>query len=411
MKVATPIYLDVLKAARNSARKAAERGDDEAKMAADYIAAILPVYEDMLPQIAHVWAYGDFTESGIVFSESLAFKDDSELGKIVKALKPEAPAKLLAGVPNLPYAMAGAWQQPSDSKQWRDLKSRLVTEMLKTEAFADLPAASRKQIETTYNNLLEQIKQGQFVLGGSPADAGLVGMAMVLKTDEPAKLEKTIVDMAMLSLDAARKANPDNDDLKSFSINYAAGVDTVGDMKVSAMEVVHPALATMDASDRQMMQMVIGEDKVRLLMAQTDDSLVITVGGSKAMLAEAVKAAGSETGAISADEVAAAMKAMGIEKTSAVMLVSTANIYKLVGRAMQKMDPNAGAPPFQPQAKGPIVLALAQDGSTLIYRGYIPNNAVKDMMMPVMMWGMGAPAGPPPGGGMQPAPAPVGEDW
>jgi hypothetical protein len=140
----------------------------------------------------------------------------------------------------------------------------------------------------------------------------------------------------------------------------------------------------MDEQKRTEMKKILGEDKIRIFVAPAaKDKVVLTFGGSKAYLEQAMKAATSATGTLSDKEAGDAAKYLPPEKERvAIMLFNPGNLFTLVMQGAKAMSPNGEAPPipFTFSAKAPIVLGAGVFGADEHVVVFVPNELLKQIM-------------------------------
>ena len=125
----------------------------------------------------------------------------------------------------------------------------------------------------------------------------------------------------------------------------------------------------------------------------------MTIGGSGAFFAEAVKAAAAGTGKIGTDANSLiAMKHMPAE-LSMVALFSASNLYDVIVTGMKTMSPKTELPPFKINCKTPIAMGGGTTGKSMHVVVFIPTDLIKDgasmFMMSTQRMG-GQPGNPPP---------------
>ncbi|MDP6045459.1 MAG: hypothetical protein QGG25_07615, partial [Phycisphaerae bacterium] len=200
-------------------------------------------------------------------------------------------AGVLNSIPSLPYVLAfGAAGQPG-AGGGAELFTKLVDDVLAIEPLASkLTAATKAKTKKTVAGLINEITEIQVVAGGAPAGNGLFGLSYCIKCKDSANFKSLLADKASL-VKTFLKALIDDNDVNDLTITYSKGVETVGSIPVDAIEISHPEMAKMSQKERTEMTKVLGEDKIRFLIAAPDkNTVVITFAGSTAMTAKAIAA-------------------------------------------------------------------------------------------------------------------------
>ena len=338
-------------------------------------------YKAIIAQVKDVVLTVRVDAKAVVLDKAVTFKPDSKLGKALAAIKPGKGA-LLNRLPNLPYVLASSQQSTgADKDLYRsliDLFMPLMNSLLKDDE------AKVNQFKKLAEGLIDQIDTEQFVAGGAPKGSGLFGAAVVWQCKDAAKTKALMVDYINLVRDMIVGLVPERDkeDASQLKFVHTKGAETIGGVAVDTVEVAHPELGKLSEDERAQMKNVLGEDKIRLFLASVDPkTLVMTFGGSKAFLAEALKAARGG-GTIPADKnVQAVLKALP-KNPSTVILVSGANLWKVVLNGFKVMDEEP--PPIQITAPTPVAIGGGVDGAGVHGTLYVPSDLVKDIVGAVM---------------------------
>ncbi|MDY7011492.1 MAG: hypothetical protein SVV80_12190 [Planctomycetota bacterium] len=335
--------------------------------------------------------------TGILIDGRCSFLTDSVLGKALAACKPVA-GSLLNRLPNMPYIVAfGARNEPKTPK---DFNIKQIDNMLAGEPFTGLSADAKAKLRTVMLGLEEQIDSVQLYLGGNTSGSGQVGAVYVLECKSADTVKTMLADAAAVANEVIQAAEDEN--LKKLSVRYHKALESVADKEVDVIDIDHPEINTMEEDDREKMKAVLGEDKVRLLVASADDkTLVITLGGSKALLTEAMKTARG-TGTLQTDPGVAKSLAMLPKQRMGVGLLNIGNIFKVIKNISAAIGEEP--PPIPPiTAEEPFAGSISIQGSDMSFTGYLPTKTIGEIartFMGMFMGGRGrARPMPPPGGG------------
>lgn len=353
------------------------------------------MYGTLIEQLDAVTVAARFVETGFVFEELVSFRAGTPLGKAIAAAKPAQEASL-ALLPDLKYVLAVASAGQAESAE-TDLNLQMLDKLLASDFLKSLPEAEKARLKKVSEGLHKQVTDMQMVAGGPAEGVGLFGVSVVLKCHDAAAVKGLLGEAAALAEGMVRHFGAEDEDAQKVTVRYIKGVETVGPVTADAIVVEHPDMNTMSDKDREEMKKVLGEDKVRFLIAAPDGkTVVMTFGGSRDFLLAALKAArgGGTIGTAAEDR--QALQHLPKQRT-AVVLLNAGNLYDLIVAGMQKMAPDEEAPPFKISCKIPIAIGVGTAGKSAHVVFYLPKQLVKELAGVVMMFvGQRAGAGPPP---------------
>ena len=355
----------------------------------------MKVYRDLIDQLDDVTVGARFVDTGLVFEEMVSFKTGSMYGQAVTASK--AGQGKLNALPDLPYALAVGAAGDTNAK-YVQYEMDFVDSLLKSDMFKGMPEEEKARLRKLVQGLSEQVTGMQMVGGGAPAGNGLFGLSFVIQCKSADEVKALLGEKAKLIQGLIRHFGANDEDAQKFQVRYITGVETVGGVSADAIVVEHPNLDTLEEDKRIEMKKVLGEDKIRILVAAPDkNTVVVTFGGGRAFLAEALKVAAG-TGKIGSDPATAQALKHLPKQPNFVMLLNGANLYQLIVAGMKTMEPNAELPPFKVTCKVPIALGGGVAGQSMHVAMYLPTDLIKEVVGIVMMFaspGAGAPpAGP-----------------
>jgi len=368
---------------------------------------LLPMYRDALSQIQGVTITAGFAKTGLLIEETVAWSPESKIGKSLASMKPPAD-KLVDRLPDLPYVLAvGAG--------WQNNQEITGTTM---DMLAKLLGGVDEELRSRTLNLVkafyDQVSGLQLVAGGAPKGSGLFGVAFVLKCKDSGTVKGLLAEKAAISKDLLKsflKGMMGPRDLTEFDqlqIAYAKDVEKVDELSVDAVTIEHPELANMSDRDKEEMTKVLGDSKIRLLVAAPDkNTVVVTFGGSKTFLAETIAAAKAAKGTILADAAAAEAMAHMPKNLCSLALFNGGNLFQVILDGAKVMEPDSPPPPFNINCKTPIAMGVGVSGSTENIVFYVPSELIKQAVGAFMQV-----AGPRRGPMPVPAePAPGSEDF
>lgn len=390
MKVAGPILDRIIRKGEEEIAKTRKMmteleggAPSSSTMLAMSMADILPFYRNMLSQLQAVTVTGRFTESALLLDELVVFAPDSTIGAALAAFK--APTGgLLDRLPNLSYVLAvGAANAPA-GEELAEMQTKMLDSLLESPLFEKVPAETRAKIKSLSKSSNEQVNSVQYVVGGAPQGKGLFGLACVVNCKD-AETFKGLLAESAATIETVIKALVDDEEVEGLKITHNKAVEKVGGLSIDAIEITHPKLTEMDEDERAKMIKVLGEGRIRLLVASPDrKTVVVTFGGSGAFMAEALKTA-KGGGTIPADpEVVEAMKHMP-KNRAMVLLFNGGNLCDLIVRGIKTMKPGSEDDiPFRFTTRKPIAIGAGIEGSTGCVTVYVPNEFVKEVVGVVM---------------------------
>jgi hypothetical protein len=391
-KIAGPAMIEVMQLAE--AQMSAQAGE-----MAPLLSTYFKIYREVLSQVDMVTLAGRFVQGGLVFEEMLNFQPESPYAKALAAAKLTGKADINA-LPNMPYVLAlGA--AGSTSPQQTQVGMDMINSLLLSQPIAGMPEDLKAAIKKSYQDANDQVTGIQFVGGGAPAGSGVFGLSLVIRCKDSAKMKDLLADSAGIAQGLIKHFGKDEPDANGIVVKYVKGIETVGQISADAIVVEAPSLEKMEEADRAEMKKVLGEDKIRVRVFATDkNTVVMTIGGSGAFFAEAVKAATSgATNKIGTDANSMmAMKHLPAERNM-VALFNASNLYDVIVSGMKTMSPETEMPPFKITCKTPIAMGAGTTGKSAHAVVFIPTDLIKDVAGMVMMFtggGGGGPGNPPP---------------
>ena len=389
-----------LKADADKAPVSVQMGPDMAGMA-----MAMDMYAVLLKEIDDVALGVRFGETGIMFETRASFKAAGVVGKALAAAKPVS-GSLLDRLPNMPYVLAMGFR--GDPSAAKEMNIQMLEKLLTSTLFRGFKEETRARMTALAGDLQAEVEGVQLFAGAVTSGEGQVGLAYVLECKSAEKVRGLLPEyIAVLS--EMYQSMPD-ETLNVIALKYHKGVEVIAETekKVDVISIDHPALADLDEEDLAKMKAVLGDDKIRLLVAQADaKTLVLTLGGGKSFLAEVLKTAAARSGKLAADPATAKSLAMLPKQRSAVGLLHIGNIFTIVKTVSAALGEQM--PPIQVDAPQPLVGSISIEKSDVLMVGYIPTETIKNAIGGVMAMMMGAmgPPPPPPGGGAGPGLVPV----
>jgi hypothetical protein len=394
MKVVAPLISSAIKQWEDEQAKdgkeTAETGGDGDGVARPHrpmalgLAKILPIYKDILGQMDTMTIAGRLAQTGTVLDCLAAWSPDSVIGKAIAAYKPPGTPLLNQVSPDLYILALGQVVVPS-TPELLDIQSKAITAMFSGPVMEKLPAETKDKLIALSKRGNEEATSFQLVVGAVPEGNGLFGLSVVINCKDSDKMRAILEDACGVYQSILRAAIGEKDaDFKDLTIAYSKGLENVGDKKADAIDISWPDLANMDEQKRGDMKKILGEDKVRIyVLPAAKDKVVLTFGGSKAYLEQAMKAANAASGTLSDKEAGDAAKYLPPQNERvALALLNLGNLFDLSQKASDAMSPAGAAQPmpFTFTAKAPITLGVGLAGANEHIVLFVPNEMVKQVI-------------------------------
>lgn len=385
---------------------------DEDEDIADLLNIYVSIYGELLSQLDGATVGIRLAKTGVVLEEVVSATPDSMIAKAFAAgAKTKGGVGVLSALPSLPYVLAaGSVSAPAD-EQSKAFWLEFIDRILKSKALAKLDAKIISRTKQLVADAMDQVTGMQVVAGAAPAGSGVFGVAFVVKCKDSAKVKAMLAEEASL-LQTFLTTLIDDKDVKQLQIPYSKGVEKVGGISVDTIEISHPELLKMKPEEREEMRKILGEDKIRFLVAAADkNTVVITIGGSTTFMAEALKTAPGK-GPISNEAGTKEVMKYMPENSTFLILFSVSNLLDVIraGVMATTSDPQQGAAmaAAMPKlaCKTPIAMGANSKGNTAHVVVYVPNALIKELVQMGMTFFMPRPV--PGGPGVAP---PMGDDF
>jgi len=391
MKIVGPIYVKMLKKTMEMQAQAAAGAPgaqpDFAKPMMELTKNLQPFYEDVYGSMDSVVVGFRLAQKGVVIDETVSFDPTSKFGKATVAYKPKGTIKI-DRVPNLPYVFAGGFLMQTSKLSW-DIGREITMEMLEAMAPGKITATQKARIIKLFSEAAGEVKGGQFVMGGAPANSGVFGVSFLVDCANAEKLKGLLADKTALAEELI-KTIVDDPQIQKTILKYEKGVEAIGSIKVDAITLIPPKLATIPESERSMLIKVLGEDKLRILIAApTSNRLIITLGGSIPFMEEALKSAKTAKPVVTGAQFAEFRKYMPKNGVS-LMAFSAANLIKVINTGKKIVEGETSTPiPFNITSDAPILMGSGITGATAHVAFYVPNPLIQEIVTAIMSMAMG----------------------
>jgi len=412
MKIVGPLYVKMLEKMMNMGMMAAPPATATGPASAEkahksMMQSAVTFYRDLFSQMDSATVGCKLTRNGVLIEEAVSFAAQSAWAEAMASFKSTGPLRM-DRVPDLPYVLAGTFAGGWGKKTW-ELNRNLTFQMLETSAPGKISEEMKKRIEKLFEQMGDEIKGGQFVIGAAPAQSGVFAVAVLINCKDSSRLKKLVAEKVALA-DELLKIIFTQEEMQKLTIKYEGGIETIGTVVVDAVTVAHPKLSTMDEEDRAMLIKVLGEDRLRIRIAAPDKTtLVATFGGSKAFLTEALNSARRPKPLLTAQQSADAAKYMP-KRPSGLFVFNVANLMEAIEAGRKIIEPESAPIPVKLMDRTPIVMSVGGAGNATHIACFVPNSVIREVVTALMMLGApgqggAAPAQAPAQGGAAPAPA------
>lgn len=327
-------------------------------------------------------------KEGLMVDLAYDYKPDTEIATMMQAI-PAAKSPKVGRLPSLPYVFAAGGNMPTGSKKAsKDLMQYYINmlNMVLADEGMEIPEDLEADIVKLGDEMIEEVTGVQYAIGGTKGK-GLFGFSAVVECKNPENLKKLLARKADIIQRLVHKTvGTEDPDALEFSAKYVENVTTVGTTSVDVLQFSHPEMLEIEEDERAEMIKVLGEDQLRMMVAQADPkSLVLTFGGSTDFLGEALGAA-QKGGTILKDPgVEEAMKYLP-DNSVGVMFLSAKNAWEVIQSGLKAMGEESDLPEdFTFTGTTPIAGGFGYEGTTMSGRIYIPTATVNDMVQWIML--------------------------
>ena len=349
------------------------------------------------------------------------FQEGTPMGKALAAAKELPAGQLTAALPNKPFIFAYGCRKdvlrtPAEQKK-KQADGLIANPFLK-----DMPEEMRKKLSLMIQSIHEQVTEVQHWAGQTKED-GPMAVTSTIRCKDSAALKKTIQDNVPV-LEALLNSALEQSKDDKFTLAWYEGNEPAGQVRVDMIQATHPQLDKMLADEdmgtkfkSMMLKIFPGETSLRVRLAAVDKTtLVVTVGGGRRFLNDAVSAARDANSRLELSDDVKSSLALLPANRFALFVINATSGASFVGTAMMSQMTGGGAQ-IKFKAAPPAVVSLSADKGDLLIVGHVPALVIKRIIG--TMSGMGEdvaeeeddgpktkPASRPAGGAMNPDAAP-----
>lgn len=301
--------------------------DPEVMMALQAMLPVLPMYQDMLTQMDSLSLGLHIGQEGVTLNAYAGFASDSVWGRAFSGLN-IARSAVMDRLPALDYVLAYSVNIGNrDLGPMHEVQQEAMDALRDSQALAMLSAEAREDLLDGMQTMNEELRGAQVYMGGPAGQSGLFGMAMVMDTDDAAETAAGFAQVFDAMGQAIAANSPDGEQVE---VQYLTGDARLSGVDVDAIVITGP----MDEDDRAEIDMVMGEPRLAIYLAQIDnETLVMTMGGGSNFAAQAISAARAGKGLDEEDALQTSLAALP-ENRFFTMAISPTNLLSLVQRGM-----------------------------------------------------------------------------
>jgi len=346
----------------------------------------------LLDQVEAITMHVDIGEKGIHLGQTVAFVPDSTMGKIMAAQTGPSGESLLDRLPSLPYvaAFGAAFTQTDEI----NTLTQKVNEMFFSALDLDQELTEKLLAQANRFNDEVELRGTQFVIGGTPEAApGALGVSIVYLCDNAAAMQGLMAEQVEFQTEFLNALSDETEVEAQWTITYEPGAATVAGVSADRMRIGLPGTEDIEEFG-EVMTDVLGSEQIEVLVAPADaQTLVVTVGGGEAMLAEALTVADG-SGPIAADPAVADALSAVPDDAWCVGVFSLTNVKDVATDLMAAVGEPEQADMFPLKymtVQTPVVFYMASDEAALNLGLTVPAAMIGDAMqssMQVMMEAM-----------------------
>ncbi len=236
----------------------------------------------------------------------------------------------------------------------------------------------QKKVMGLAADVAAQVDRWEIVFGGGEEGGGVFSIALVLQGKDPDKIKKAMAEVIQTAPGLIFSGMAGSNEFDShINMEFVKDAETLDGLAVDAIEF-SPKGQDLRERDLEEMEKIMGERKIRCLMAAADDkTVVVTMGGGTKFLAEAIKAAKGEGKVVKAQTAAESLKFLPA-KPSTLILFNGANMFDSVIHAYTTMSGEKSEAPVNFTVKTPIAYGSVVIGKQKHGVLYVPTALVKE---------------------------------
>jgi predicted LPLAT superfamily acyltransferase len=340
---------------------------------------------------AEQWAFAvTLRPEGPVLEARGAYAPGSPMTKALTGMK-SAAGPLTAGLPDKPFIFAYGIRKDLFSTP-AELKKKAVAAIVEGNALDPATAEMKKQVGEMILAVHGEVTEVQHWAGQTKED-GPVAIATVVRCRNAEALKKIVKDNVPAIQTVLNHAFGflDKGEEERFTLTFEeANEPAEGQVRADTILVSHPMLDKMlqeerDETRKMLLRIFPGETKVRARLAVADEkTLVVTIGGGRKFLSDAVAAAKASASKLEQGEEAKAALALLPANRFGVAMFSMTSAAGFYGSAMLAMSGGGGGMGAGAQihfrAAPPVAMAMSADKGELVLTAHIPAAMIKRMI-------------------------------
>jgi hypothetical protein len=337
---------------------------------------------------AEQWAFAlTFGPEGPIVEARGAYTDGSPMAKALSAAAKSDGAPPALTLPDKPFIFAYGIRKDVFSTP-AEMKSKALAALAESNAMESASPDEKKQVAAMIAAIHAEVTEVQHWAGQTKED-GPLAVATVVRCRDAEALRKIIkrhvpAFQAVVNCAFALPASEDANENKWQLTLEEANEPGQGQARIDSILVSHPMLDKAIQEEAEMARKMLlkvfpGEMKIRARLAAADDkTLIVTIGGGRRFMNEALLAAKGGAGKGGHDDNAKAALAPLPANRFGVAMFSVTRAAGFYGSIMVSML--AGGAQIHFPVAPPAAMAMSADRGELILTAHIPSETLKKII-------------------------------
>ena len=335
-------------------------------------------YMEHVEQIDTMVLSARYAKQGLTLHVAATYIPTSKVGMMLAKMT-ASRRPLVSRLPNLPYVVAYGGKVPAKyGESVSGLMHDLFSVLLKAGNMA-MPLEFQNSV-TKLSAALGDEFVGMQIVGGGGKTKGVFGTAMVIQCHSATNTKALLKEKTNLVTGLFQGIIPEEKGLKTTKVQYTKSVEIVGGIQLDSMDITSEPFTNLKPDERKVMAQVLGEDKLRILIAEVDPkTLVLSFGGGTEMMGQAIQAA-QRGGTISSDPSVLAVQKLLPKRRVSEMYLSLNNLISVAETGTVKMGEKPDMPPeFRLKNTLPIAMASTVSGMRNAAVLFVPAGMIDDI--------------------------------
>jgi hypothetical protein len=316
-----------------------------------------------------------FDDGGLSLKFLMAPKKDSDFEKLMADEKTTSDS-LVGLLPKEKFLLTFGGIAAHSKHEEKFAAGGGLTDLIKMSGMEGIDEKAVERLKVAVNELTESIQQYAISFSSLPDGAeGMIGMAMVARTDDSAEFVKGVRD----AYETIWKVT-DDEDVSSIKegISHTPDAETVGGHKVDTIKVDLEKLAEIGEADEQELakaQSVLGKECVLRFGQAGSNHVVFALGGGKARFESICKAAASSDGLSSDKGISSVSESLPTPRASE-FYIAVDNVLQCVNMIAKSIGEEA-LPVEIPTVDSPLAGAGTVEDNVMRVELLVPMKLIK----------------------------------